>query len=51
MKLSTELLAPFVRDSAARQLRNSLEGVDPEMLKAMVREQIKEFKAEGRTCD
>jgi len=51
VKLSTELLAPFVRDSAARQLRNSLEGVDPEMLKAMVREQIEELKAEGRTCD
>jgi hypothetical protein len=51
VKLSTELLAPFVRDSAARQLRNSLEGVDPEILKSLVREQIKEFEAEGRTCD
>jgi len=51
VRMSTDQMPVVIRARAARELRNSLDGMDPEVLKGMIRSQIEEMKAEGGTCD
>ena len=51
VQLVTGPMPAAVRQRTAQELRRSLEGVDPEILKGMIRSQSEELKAEGRTCE